>query len=214
MKIVPRWQVVTDEQLQDRYSHAEIAREALLGGAEAVQFREKRSLETCELVKLASGVIRECQIGGGAAIINDRADVAVAVSAQLLHLGPADLHPVAARRILGGDAVIGRTANSLKEAVVASRMDIDYLGVGPVFETESKKSPAPALGIAGLLEVCKATSLPVVAIGGIHPENVNEILAAGAWGFAVLAGVTCAQDVRQAAQGYTDALIEWNKEHQ
>lgn len=213
MKFVPRWQAITDEQLQDRYSHAEIAREALLGGAEAIQFREKRSLATRELVELASGMVAECQKRNGVAIINDRADVAFAVGAQMLHLGKNDLDPMVARRILGKRAVIGRTANSLVEAMSASVMDIDYLGVGPVFQTGSKKDPAPALGIAGLSEICKRVSLPVVAIGGIRPENVEEILSAGAWGFAVLAGIVCSQDIRQAAKGYADALAEWRKNH-
>lgn len=191
-------------------SAPEEARAAVAGGAEVVQYREKRDVPTRSLVATARDVVAAC--GDRArALVNDRADVALAAEAAGVHLGATDLEPLTARRLLGPRALVGATANSVAEArEVLSRSGavIDYLGVGPVYGTRSKANPAPDLGIQALAAIVAASSVPVIAIGGIRPEQVKEVLAAGAHGVAVLSGVTEAVDPEAATAWYLAALLE------
>jgi thiamine-phosphate pyrophosphorylase len=189
-----RLHVITDETVQSSFSHAELAVLAADGGADTVQFREKRAWSTVELVRVAR-LIRERLAGRGVRlIVNDRVDVAAAAAADGVHLGPTDLDPLSARRLLGPRALIGATANDLARAGVAARGPVAYLGVGPVFGTGSKRDPAPTLGVDGLRRIVAAVEVPVVAIGNITPERVAEVLSTGAHGVAVLSDVSCAAD--------------------
>ena len=184
----------------------EVARAATRGGADVVQYREKRALPTRELVAGARAV---CEAAEAVVIVNDRADVAAEAGAQGVHLGRGDLSPRTARDLLGPAALVGATANSVAEArSVLARCGelVDYLGVGPVFGTRSKAEPAPPLGVAALAEICALSPIPVVAIGGLTPERVGEVLAAGAHGIAVLSGIAHAPDPRLAAAAYAAAL--------
>ncbi len=128
--------------------------------------------------------------------------MAAAVGAPGVHLGRHDLPVEVARRFLGPGAVIGATANSLDEARLAWQQDIDYLGAGPVFGTASKANPAPVLGLDGLAAIAAECPVPVIAIGNITPDRVGEVIAAGAYGVAVLSGITCAADPTTAARNY------------
>ncbi|MCK9517864.1 MAG: thiamine phosphate synthase [Dehalococcoidia bacterium] len=197
-----RLHVITDTVLQTGRTHAEIARLALEGGADTIQYREKRPLVTRELMVDAAAVLATCRAAHALAIVDDRVDVAFAVGATGLHLGRHDLPVDAARRILGPAAIIGGTANSLEEARTVWLQPIDYLGVGPVFGTSSKANPAPVLGLAALAAIAAESPVPVIAIGNITPDRVADVLAAGAYGIAVLSGVTCADDPRAAAARY------------
>ena len=217
---VGRLHVLTDETLQDRYTHAELARRAAAGGADVVQYRDKRPRTTRQLVDTARAVravldsvaaaadARAARAGssGVLLIVDDRADVALAAGADGLHLGRDDLELEVARRILGTERLIGGTANSLAEARARFAEDYDYLGVGPVFGTTSKAHPAPALGLEALAAIAAESPLPVLAIGGITPERVHEVLHAGAHGIAVLSGVACAADPLEATARYREAI--------
>src|SRR5262249_61820123 len=112
--------------------------------------------------------------------------VALAASVFAVHIGRDDLDIATARRILGADALIGGTANSLTEAVRVAATDVDYLGVGPVFGTRSKANPAPPLGLDGLRAIVEAARKPVIGIGSITADRVRSVLDAGAYGVAVL----------------------------
>lgn len=183
-----------------------LARAAAEGGADTVQYREKRPLPTRELVAGAAAV-REA--ADAVVIVNDRADVAAEAGAQGVHLGRHDLSPQTARELLGPAALIGATANSVAEArAVLERWGdvLDYLGAGPVFGTRSKADPAPALGLRALGEIAALSPVPVVAIGGLTPARVGEVLAAGAHGVAVLSGIADAPDPRAAAAAFAAAL--------
>jgi thiamine-phosphate pyrophosphorylase len=201
-----RLHVITDVVLQTRRTHAEIARLALEGGADTIQYREKRPLVTRELMADAAAVLAVCQAAHALAIVDDRVDVAAAVGATGVHLGRHDLPVAVARRILGPDAVIGGTANSLEEARLVCRQPIDYLGVGPVFGTQSKANPAPVLGLGALASIVAECPVPVIAIGNITPERVADVLATGAYGIAVLSAVTCSPDPERAAREFADAI--------
>lgn len=198
--------VITDTVRQDRFDVVELARRAARGGARIVQYREKAPLTTHELVR-AARAIQEALAGTEARlVVNDRVDVAAAVGAAGVHLGRHDLDPAVARRILGDAAIIGGTANSLEEAVRVAAGPVDYLGVGPVFGTRSKRNPAPTLGLEELARITAAVDQPVIAIGTITPERVGPAMAAGAAGVAVLSAVVCAPDPEGAARDFRGIL--------
>jgi thiamine-phosphate pyrophosphorylase len=209
-----RLHVITDEVLQTRYSHAEIAAMAARGGADSVQYREKRPRLTRELVAEATAVVQACRANGAQCIIDDRADVTAAAGAQGLHLGRDDLAPAVARRLLGPDVLIGGTANSLEEAREVWQRPIDYLGAGPVYGTQSKANPAPVLGIEQLRAIVDECPVPVIAIGSITAERVQEVLDTGAHGVAVLSAITCAPDPEAAARVFAKAIAVWLARHE
>jgi thiamine-phosphate pyrophosphorylase len=204
-----RLHVITDTVLQTGRTHAEIACLALEGGADTIQYREKRPLVTRDLMAEAAAVVDACRAARALAIIDDRADVAAAVGATGVHLGRHDLPVDVARRILGPDAIIGGTASSLEEARTVWLQPIDYLGVGPVFGTSSKANPAPVMGLATLAAIVAECPVPVIAIGNITRDCVADVLATGAYGIAVLSGVTRANDPRAAAAHYADRIAAY-----
>jgi thiamine-phosphate pyrophosphorylase len=206
---VGRLHVITDAALQDRFSHVELARLAAAGGADAVQFREKRGWTTRALVETAEAMRRA--IGGAPVclVVDDRVDVAVAAGARAVHLGRDDLDVAIARRLLGTDALIGGTANSLAEALRVAATDVDYLGVGPVFGTRSKANPAPSLGLEGFRAIARAVPKPVIAIGSITADRVGVLLDAGAHGVAVISSVVCQADPAAAARDFRGAIDTW-----
>ena len=206
MKSIPRFQVITDETLQTRYSHVELARLAVEGGADSIQFREKRLKTTRELVNIAANMLEVCEKGDATLIVNDRVDVATAINNMAVHLGQDDLLVDVARQVIGADAIIGGTANSLEQAIEVEKTDVDYLGVGPVFGTTSKAKRAPDLGLESLAEICDQINKPVIAIGNIQPENVADVIGSGAWGIAVLSGIICQSNVTLATERYVEAL--------
>lgn len=212
---VPRLTVITDESIQSRYSHAELAGLAAHGGADAVQIREKRPRTTRELIVLAERARAALRGTGTRLIVNDRMDVAYAVGADAVHLGRDDPDPQTARRLLGSSALIGGTANGLSEALAVDCSAVDYLGVGPVYGTSTKSSPAPALGVEGLRQICERVRKPVIAIGNITADRVAEVVSAGAFGIAVVSAVVSSDDpaaaTRELGNSLTDALNQANQ---
>ncbi len=201
-----RLHVITDETVQSRYSHLELAILAAEGGADIVQFREKRRRTTRVLVDQARAMAEQVRERGARLLVNDRLDVAVAAEADGVHLGPEDLEPTSARRLLGHHGLIGATANDLERALKLTAAPIDYLGVGPVFGTSSKAHPAATLGLEGLRRIASAVARPVIAIGNINPQRVEAVLEAGALGVAVLSDVVRHADPAHRVRELADAL--------
>ena len=201
-----RLHVITDITLQTRFSHGELAKLALAGGADIVQYREKSSQTTRVHLTHARELVAHAEQSPGRIIINDRADIAVGACADGLHIGADDLEPIPARGLIGPDRILGATANNIEQVLALVNAPIDYLGVGPVFPTSSKANPAPVLGIEGIRRIVELTPHPVIAIGSIKPEHVQPLLEAGAFGVAVLSGVCAAEDPKQATQAYRDAI--------
>ena len=187
---------------------------ATRGGADTVQYREKRPRLTRELVADAKAVLDACTATGARCIVDDRADVMAAVGAHGLHLGRDDLAPGVARRLLGPDVLIGGTANSLEEAREVWQRPIDYLGVGPVYGTRSKANPAPVLGIEQLRAIVTQCPVPVIAIGSITAARVAEVLDTGAYGVAVLSAITCVADPEAAARHFAEVIGDWLARHE
>ena len=206
MTKIGRLHVITDEQLQSRFSHAQLAGFAAQGGADVVQFREKRPRTTRELIETAEAMRAAIGDAPTTLLIDDRADVAAALGCAL-HLGRDDLPPDVARRLLGGGTLIGGTANSVEEARRVAAQPVDYLGVGPVFGTTSKGDrAAPMLGLERLREIVEAVDTPIIAIGSITADNLASVLATGAYGVAVLSAVVCADDPEAATARIREAI--------
>ena len=139
-------------------------------------------------------------------VVNDRVDVALAIEADGVHLGQDDLPVHLARRILGDDAIVGGTATTLEQARRAEAEGATYVGFGPVYPTQSKANPASVKGLAGLEAVCSAISIPVIAIAGITADRIAEVIAAGAYGVAVMTAVSLAPDPLAATTELAEAL--------
>jgi thiamine-phosphate pyrophosphorylase len=207
--LVGRLHVITDTALQDRFSHVELARLAAAGGADAVQLREKRPWTTRALIEMADAMRRALDGAGVCLVVDDRVDVAFAAGVRAVHLGREDLDVRTARRMLGPDALIGGTANSLAEALRVAGTDVDYLGVGPVFGTRSKASPAPPLGLDGLRAIVEAVEKPVIAIGSVTADRVTALLEVGAHGVAVISAIVCQRDPAAATREFREAIDAW-----
>ena len=185
---LPRVYALTDVRLSG-LSHAEQVELLSLGGASLIQLREKRmpALEFYEEAKAAVAVAERC---GVELIINDRVDVALAVGAHGVHLGQDDLPPDAARKLLGADAIVGYSTHTVDQALEAVKLPIDYLAIGPIFQTTTKTDTSPVLRLEGLRAVRQAIGeFPLVAIGGITHENARATIEAGADSVAVISAL-------------------------
>lgn len=174
------------------------AEAALRGGARVLQYRGKKKPGELQF-REASALRAMTRDYGAYLVVNDRADVALLVDADGLHLGGEDLPVIEARRILGKEKIIGATAHTLKEAEAAEQQSADYLGYGAVFATRSKKS-ASVSGLDGLERIVRRAAVPIIGIGGISRRNITEVLETGASGVAVLSAVLEAEDSLKATQ--------------
>lgn len=206
-KHIGRLHVITDESIQDRFTHARLAGFAVAGGAGAIQFRDK-ALATRDLIDTARTIKQICSAGDVPLIINDRVDVALAMDADGVHLGCGDIPITAARRLLGPDKIIGATAGSLDDALRAQEEGADYIGFGHVFPTKSKSKSSPPVGLDALRNVCSCIKIPVIAIGGIELETVESVVKAGAFGAAVIGAVCAREDPEDATARLVCAVEE------
>ena len=186
-----RWRlcVITDESASRGRSHIEIAAAAIRGGADVIQLRDKTaSGGTLYRIALAlRSLTREAKVP---LIVNDRLDIALAADADGVHLGQKDLPASVARRILGPGRILGVSAETLAEALLAEKDGADYLGVGPVFEARKTKADAgEPLGLERIALVRKHCRLPIVAIGGIDAQNARRVREAGADSAAVISAI-------------------------
>lgn len=167
-------------------SHAAQVEKLIEGGATLIQLREKFAAprEFYESAKQAVEIARHSHVK---IIINDRADIALAVKADGVHLGQDDLPPEQARKILGENAIIGFSTHNLEQAISAVRLPIDYLAIGPVFTTLTKENPDKVTGTETVRRVRAAVGdFPLVAIGGITVKNLSSVLNAGADSAAII----------------------------
>ena len=186
-----------------------IVERALRGGVTSVQLRAKR-LTTLAQLELARAVRAICAQGDVPFIVNDRVDVALATGAEGAHVGHAgveDLPVRDARRLLGPAAILGASVASAEEAVRAEREGASYVSAGPMFATETKADAGPPAGERLLRAVRSATSLPLLAIGGITAARVPALVAAGADGICVGAAILRAADPERAAREIAAAAL-------
>jgi thiamine-phosphate pyrophosphorylase len=191
--------LVTDDALLGERDPVELCRAAVQGGVTSVQLRLKQK-PAAVLVQLARRLIQTLDVP---VLINDRADVAIAAGAAGVHLGPDDVPVALVRRIAPAGFLIGASVGSVEEANLGT--DADYWGVGPLHGSRTKADAGPALGVSGFASLVRlAAGRPCVAIGGVQPEDVAAVLAAGGAGVAVVSGILAAADVEAAARRYTE----------
>ncbi len=189
--------LVTDDALLGGRDPVAVARAAERGGVTAVQLRLKRATAR-ELAEIARALVAALRVP---VLVNDRPDVAIAAGAAGVHLGPDDLPVALARRIAPPGFIVGASVGTPEEAAGAA--GADYWGVGPWRATSTKPDAGAALGPEGFRRtVALAKGTPCVAIGGVRPEDVPAVLAAGGAGVAVAAGILGAADVERAARSY------------
>lgn len=191
--------VVTDEGLAKGLPHSEIARRAVLGGADVIQLRDK-TLPSRELVRVGREILEITRNAGALFIVNDRLDIALACGADGIHLGQDDLACETARQLSPAGFIIGISVGSVDEAMSAERQGADYIAVSPLFSTGSKADAGHGCGLATLKEIRAAVCIPVIAIGGIGPANAADVIGAGADGIAVISAVVSQPDITVAAR--------------
>lgn len=195
---------IITEDLPER-SPLTIAEAAYAGGAGIVQYRCKTA-DSRNLYIWAQQLSALARKAGKQLIINDRIDIALAVAADGVHLGPDDLPVSIARRLLGPEAIIGASVSTVEEAIEAEAEGASYLGVGCIYGTSSKADAGTAVGPERLREIRAAVQLPLVAIGGITAMHIEELLDAGADGVAVISAVTRAKNMKIATRNLMKEL--------
>lgn len=196
--------MVTDRRFLGERSLVELVEKAIRGGVDMVQLREK-NLETRSWLDLAMELAKLCRKKRVFFIINDRADIAAACGADGLHLGQDDFPIARARKILGKKKIIGKSTHSIEQAKMAIAEKVDYLAVGPIFWTQTKKIDRP-VGTELVAQVRKLTQKPILAIGGIKPENAASVIDAGATAVAVVSALMKAEDIAEAARSFREVL--------
>lgn len=178
----------------------DVAQQLLSGGAALLQLRMKTGSDR-EHVALARALRELTRAARVPFVMNDRADLALLVDADGLHLGQDDLSVADARRLLGARQ-LGVSTHDVQQATQAERDGADLIGFGPVFDTFTKERPDPTVGLATLAEVCRTVRVPVVAIGGLTPTRAQEAYRAGATWVAAISAVTGASDVAASARAF------------
>jgi thiamine-phosphate pyrophosphorylase len=179
----------------------------LQGGAQVIQLRMKRTASG-EALAAARRVSALCRATGAICLVNDRVDLVLMSGAHGVHLGDEDLPPRLARAILGAERIIGVTARNLKMVQAAREAGADYVGVGPVFPTATKRVDAPLVGLEGLTSIADESPVPVVGISGINLANIGLIAKAGAHGAAVVSDLLSAPDIALRARALSTAFAE------
>ena len=190
--------VIIDPEVARGRDEAEIAREAIAGGASMIQLRDKAREKGLQL-PIAADLVAICRDAGVPFIINDHADLALAAGADGVHLGQKDLPVSAVRQLLGPTGVIGCSTNNANEAKKAVADGADYVSLGRLFPTGSKADTRPAT-LDTLRAVKASVDVAVCAIGGINESNIDNVIAAGADIVSVISAVVATPDVRAATR--------------
>lgn len=200
---------VTDRHWLNGRELADVVKESLDGGVTMLQLREKTLEEDkfLEEAKLLRALCRERKIPF---IINDNVDIAVAMDADGVHVGQSDMEALDVRAKVGPDKIVGVSAQTVEQALLAEKHGADYLGVGAVFPTGSKDD-ADDVSYETLKAICEAVSIPVVAIGGVSQENVSRLAGSGICGVAVISAIYAAKDICAAASKLKRATEEMLK---
>ena len=190
--------VIIDTGTLELKNEVDAATKVIRGGARTIQLRDKQHAKS-ELRALALKLRELCHKSGTLFIVNDHLDIALAVDADGLHIGQTDLPLSTIRRELPIDKIIGCSVATLPQALRAKNGGADYVAVGSIFPSPTKKKAA-TIGIAGLSQIRQAIPIPLVAIGGINKDNVSEVMAAGATSAAVISAVLTKDNIEQATQ--------------
>ena len=200
---------VTDRHWLNGRTLYEVVKESLDGGVTFLQLREK-TLDEAHFLEEAKELQKLCKEYRVPFIINDNVDIAVAMNADGVHVGQSDMEAGDVRAKLGPDKIIGVSAQTVGQALLAQERGADYLGVGAVFHTDSKADAAD-ISHETLKAITEAVDIPVIAIGGISKENVSELSGTGICGIAVISAIFAEKDIKNATKKLkklTEEMVE------
>jgi thiamine-phosphate diphosphorylase len=190
--------LITDRELSRGRSTPDVVKAALAGGVDVVQLRDKM-VETSLMVEDGLRVHELTARAGKPLIVNDRVDVALAIEAEGAHVGQTDIPAAMARALLAAPRILGVSTSEADMARRAHRDRADYIGFGPLYHTATKQTVASPRGLEMLPQVLAAVPIPVVVLGGISLDNIEDVVAAGADHIAVCSCIVAADDVQRAA---------------
>jgi thiamine-phosphate pyrophosphorylase len=193
-----RLYMVTDQALSCGRALQDVVAAAVQGGVTCVQLRDKQ-LSSADFLAQALALKALLAPRHIALVINDRVDIALACGAQGVHLGQSDMPVEDARRLLPPEVFIGWSVETMEDVARSAALPVDYLGVSPIFATPTKTDTKTPWGLLGLQQVREVTTLPLVAIGGLHAGNALDVLRAGADGLAMVSALCSAADPQAAA---------------
>ena len=197
---------VTDRHWLNGRTLYEVVKESLDGGVTFLQLREK-DLDDENFLKEAIELKELCKEYNVPFVINDNVDIAIKMDADGVHVGQSDMEAGDVRAKLGPDKIIGVSAQTVEQAILAEQRGADYLGVGAVFPTGSKDD-ADDVSHETLKAICEAVSIPVVAIGGITLENTPQLKGSGICGVAVISAIYAKEDIRKASEDLKKVVEE------
>jgi thiamine-phosphate pyrophosphorylase len=197
---VLRLVAITDDAEDQRSTLVDRVAAAVRGGATSVQVRLKAAPPR-EVVEVTRAIVRKVAVP---VIVNDRADIALAAGAAGVHVGEADLPVAAIRRFAPADFIIGASLGS--EAELANAKDADYVGIGPVFGSDSKRDAGSAIGVDGFERLARLVTVPTVAVGGVTTEGARQITIHGASGVAVINAIFSSVDPERATRELAAAI--------
>lgn len=205
-----RLYAITGEQFHPGRGLVEVMREAIIGGADIIQLRDKTSSKE-ELLCKAKALRELTSQHGVTFIVNDHIDIALECDADGIHLGQNDMSLEEARKLVG-NRIIGISTHAIEEAILAEKQGADYIGVGPVFATKTKVDVVAPVTIDYVREVAQTIKIPFVAIGGIKLDNVDEVIRAGADRICAVSEIVGSDDVRGTCEAFIRKLEQGRAE--
>ena len=179
---------------------------AVDAGCKIVQYREKHKT-TAEMIEEAKQLKELCK-NKAVFLVNDHVDVALAVDADGVHLGQSDISVVDARKLLGDNKIVGLTVHNVEEAVKAEKQGVDYIGLAPIYRTDTKEDSGVPCGPEMISEIRKNINLTIVAVGGINKDNVMEVISKGADGVVAVSAVLDTKDVYSEINNFIRVIKE------
>ena len=196
--------VITDSAISKGRTNEEIVKEAIKGGAEVIELREK-NWNVVKLREEAKKLLKICRERNVLFIVNEYVDVALEIGADGVHLEQTSMPVEEARAICGDKLIIGLSAHSVEQAIDADQEDVDYIAIGPIYKTKTKDN---IVGPEIIKPVLDQIDKPLIAIGGINKENIDEVLQQGVKCIAAASAVVAADDIRKAASELASKIKE------
>lgn len=198
---------ITAEKFSRGRSNIQVVEEMIKGGIKVVQYREKRHLKDyCEILTECQAIREITRAHGVKFIINDFVDIALLVDADGVHVGQEDLPVQAARYLLGPNKIIGLSTHSPEQMEKARELGADYIGVGPIYPTQTKEDVCAPAGFDYLDYVVKKATIPFVAIGGIKQHNIDEVVKRGAQSICLVSEIVGADDIAQTVKNLNNVF--------
>lgn len=203
---------ITAEKFSRGRSNIEVVREMIKGGVTTIQYREKKHLKPVGKMLTECQIIRKMTLASGVRfIVNDHVDLALLVDADGVHVGQEDLPVEAVRKLIGPDKLIGLSTHSPEQAADAVARGADYIGVGPIFSTQTKEDVCAAVGLEYLEHIVANCPLPFVAIGGIKEHNLDEIVHRGATTICLVTEIVGSPEISETVSRLHNQIFQHQK---